>query len=75
MKTALLILSLGALLVIAVVGSLYGWTSLGDVEMSTNGIIALVLGVVVSAALGGGLMFLVFYSSRHGYDDDVGGDG
>ena len=71
MKTVLLILSLGVLLIVAAVGSLYGWTSLDDVEMSANGIIALVLGVTVSAALGGGLMFLVFYSSRHGYDDDV----
>ncbi len=73
MKVVLLILSLGGLLVVAIVGSLYGWTSLGDVEMSSSGIIALVLGVVFSAALGGGLMFLVFYSSRRGYDDDAGG--
>ena len=73
MKTVLLILSLGVLLIVAAVGSLYVWTGLDDVEMSANGIIALVLGITVSAALGGGLMFLVFYSSRHGYDDDVSG--
>ena len=27
------------------------------------------------AAVGGGLMALVFYSNRHGYDDLSGGDG
>jgi hypothetical protein len=32
--------------------------------------IALGLGVVVTAALGGGLMALAFHSSRHGWDDD-----
>ena len=73
MKTVLLILSLGALLAVALAGALYAWTSLSDVEMSASGILALVLGVVISAALGGGLMFLVFYSSRRGYDDDAHG--
>jgi hypothetical protein len=28
-----------------------------------------------SLLIGGGLMALVFYSSRHGYDDLSGGDG
>ena len=28
-------------------------------------------GVLVSLLVGGGLMALVFYSSRHGYDDDA----
>jgi len=27
------------------------------------------IGVVVSLAVGGGLMTLVFYSARHGHDD------
>jgi hypothetical protein len=29
----------------------------------------------MSLLVGGGLMALVFYSSRHGYDDLSGGDG
>jgi len=37
-------------------------------EMSVNGYIAMVLGVLFTMALGGGLMFLVFYSNRHGRD-------
>jgi hypothetical protein len=44
------------------------WASLEGVEMSGHGWTALVLGVVVSIALGAGLMFLVFYSHRKGYD-------
>jgi hypothetical protein len=52
----------------------YTWLSLGAVEMSTNGYIALVLGTIGTLALGGGLMTLVFYSQRHGYDDAAAGN-
>jgi hypothetical protein len=44
------------------------WLSLGTVEMSPDGYVAMVLGIVVSLAVGVGLMSLMFYSSRHGYD-------
>jgi len=37
------------------------------------GYFAIVGGVLVSLLVGGGLMALVFYSNRHGYDDDVSG--
>jgi hypothetical protein len=36
--------------------------------------VAIAGGVVFSLVVGGGLMALVFYSSRHGYDDLSGGD-
>ena len=39
------------------------------IDMPAAGWIALVLGTVVTIALGSGLMFLLFYSSRRGYDD------
>ena len=39
------------------------------------GYVAIAGGVLVSLAVGGGLMALVFYSHRHGYDDLSGGDG
>ena len=45
------------------------WAELEDVSMSVNGWIALGLGALATLVLGAGLMFLVFYSSRHGYDD------
>jgi hypothetical protein len=44
------------------------WTSLAGVHMSGSGWFFLVLGVVVTIALGAGLMALVFYSSRHDFD-------
>ena len=72
MKTALLIVCLGALLLAAVGTATYAWVDLGEVDISWHGIAALVLGAVLSLALGVGLMFLVFYSSRHGHDDEAG---
>lgn len=44
------------------------WTSMAGVHMSGWGWLFLVLGIVVTVALGVGLMALVFYSSRHDYD-------
>jgi hypothetical protein len=44
----------------------------GD-EIPLYGYIAIAGGVMVSLLVGGGLMALVFYSHRHGYDDDVSG--
>ena len=72
MKTTLAVVVLLGFLVLAVYVSARVWTGLGEVEMSGGGIAALVLGTLFTLALGGGLMFLVFYSSRHGHDDDVG---
>ena len=52
-----------------------GWAHLGGKEVPLYGYVALFGGAVVSLLVGGGLMTLVFYSSRHGYDDLSGGDG
>jgi hypothetical protein len=38
--------------------------------MTVHGYVAMALAVVLTFLLGGGLMGLAFYSSRHGYDDD-----
>ncbi len=45
-----------------------------EAEMSIHGWIALTLGVVVTMAVGVGLMALVFFSARRGYDDAVDRD-
>lgn len=53
------------------------WADVGDVGISAAGWVALILGALVTLALGIGLMALVFISSRQGYDDpggDPGGD-
>jgi hypothetical protein len=41
--------------------------------MSEGGYVALALGILGTAALAGGLMALLFYSQRRGYDDAAGG--
>jgi hypothetical protein len=38
--------------------------------MSTAGYVAMALGIIVTLALGMGLMALVFYSNREGHDQD-----
>jgi hypothetical protein len=73
LKATLLISTLAGLLAAAVAVALYTWDQMSGVDMSTDGIIALVLGVVASLALGMGLMGLVFYSNRKGHDRAAGG--
>lgn len=65
MKTFLLALSLLVMLALAVWGAIYVWDQIGDIEMSTAGILAMIAGIVLSLALGMGLMFLVFKSERN----------
>jgi hypothetical protein len=45
------------------------WLSLGGPPMPPAGYIAMTLGIVFSVVIGCGLMALLFYSSRHGYDE------
>jgi hypothetical protein len=68
MGTGLLVLPLVVLLGHAVYAAIIAWGMAGDVEIGSNGIIALVLGVVFTLALAGGLIWLLIYSLRHGYD-------
>ena len=42
--------------------------------MPVEGYVAMWFGIVFSLVVGCGLMALVFYSSRKGYDDDAGRD-
>jgi hypothetical protein len=43
----------------------------GPVQMTIHGWIALAIGVIFSLVVGIGLMVLVFFSSRQGYDERV----
>ena len=61
---------LSALLLAACILGYLGWTST-DTKVPEAGYVALVLGVVFSLVVGAGLMALVFYSSRKGYDEPV----
>ncbi|WP_244521869.1 hypothetical protein [Bradyrhizobium embrapense] len=60
-----LLLLLAGTLVIAVLG----WSSGSGADVPASGYVALALGVLFSLAVGFGLMGLVFYSSRGGYDE------
>jgi hypothetical protein len=64
-----------AFLAVALGYSYHVWTSVGvqaagaGGTMDRNGYTALIIGAIGSFVLGGGLMALVFFSSRRGYDD------
>jgi len=62
------ILVLLGFLVVALFYAVHGWNSVGAVGIPIIGWIFLVAGVVVTLLVGGGLMALVFYSSRKGRD-------
>jgi hypothetical protein len=68
MKAFLLTLSLGGILAVVTFGVLSNWD---PSYMSIHGWIALGLGTFLSLAVGGGLMALVFYSARKGYDERI----
>jgi hypothetical protein len=69
MRGALVLTILVGLLLVCGGSAYWAWQELGDVEIGTNGLIALGLGVVMTFALGAGLMALMFYSARRGYDE------
>ena len=56
--------------VVAVAAQL--WWTVGNSTITLGGWLALGFGVVVTLALGIGLMSLMFLSSRYGYDDSDG---
>ena len=72
MRVALVIIVLLAILAAAVFVAHYGWVSAGDVIMPAWGWLMLGLGVFFTILVGGGLMALVFYSSRAGFDEPPG---
>jgi hypothetical protein len=49
------------------------WTAVDAPDMPTGLYVAMGLGVLFSIIVGSGLMALVFYSSRRGYDDRASG--
>ena len=69
MRKFLVIIPLLALLAASVWFALYAWTALEGPPMPVEGHGAMWLGIVFSLVIGCGLMALVFYSSRRGFDD------
>ena len=68
---ALIIIALFGLLVLAIWFAGSAWIHLGGDEIPLYGWFAITGGVLASLLVGGGLMALVFYSARHGYDDEA----
>ena len=72
---ALIVLALFALLAVSVWFAGAAWERFDGDAIPFYGYLAIAGGVLFSLLIGGGLMALVFYSSRHGYDDLSGRDG
>ncbi len=73
-RALFIVVPLALFLIAALYASYRMWTSVGGgAGMDGNGMTALALGGIGSLVLGGGLMALVFYSSRRGYDDAADG--
>jgi hypothetical protein len=68
MRKFIILVPLIALLVVAASLAIYTWNSIEGPPIPTGGYVAMWLGIVFSIVVGCGLMALVFYSSRRGYD-------
>ncbi|WP_377831241.1 hypothetical protein ACFKHW_38895 (plasmid) [Bradyrhizobium lupini] len=58
-----------ALLAAATLPAYFGWSSAGETGVPPSGYLAMALGILFSSIIGAGLMTLLFYSSRSGYDE------
>lgn len=52
----------------AIIYAVHAWNAMSGVDISPLGWLFMGMGVFFTIAVGGGLMALVFYSSRHNYD-------
>jgi len=64
----LAIIVLAGLLIAAILYAVHTWNQLAGVQMPVTGWLFMALGAIFTIAVGGGLMALVFYSSRKGKD-------
>ena len=58
------------LLVAAALVARHLWRGVGDTAIGAGGLVILVVGGLVTLALGAVLIFLMIVSGRRGYDDD-----
>jgi hypothetical protein len=69
LATAALVVALLVILAAALWFAASAWLFVGGEPMPTAGYVAMGLGILFSLIIGCGLMALLFYSSRHGYDE------
>jgi hypothetical protein len=72
MRKYLVIVPLVALLAASIYFAVFSWSAIQGPPMPAEGHVAMWLGIVFSLVVGCGLMALVFYSSRQGFDDAAG---
>lgn len=73
MYRTLILIAVGAVSIAGLaVAAMRIWENSGGPVISVHGYTALALGALFTFALTAGLMALVFYSHRHGYDDEAG---
>jgi hypothetical protein len=58
-----------ALLASTTVIAYLGWSSAAEASVPPSGYLAMAIGILFSLIAGAGLMTLLFYSSRSGYDE------
>ena len=67
--TIVMVAALIAIMIAALWFAASAWTEVSGPPMPPVGYAAMIMGVVLSLVVGCGLMALLFYSSRHGYDE------
>jgi hypothetical protein len=72
---SVLVVALLAILAAALWFAASAWVSISGPPIPAIGYVAMAFGIVFSLIIGFGLMWLVFYSSRHGYDEPHRADG
>ena len=58
-----------AILIAALWYAVYAWRTMEGPDIPASGYVAMIAGVILSLVVGVGLMSLLFYSRRHGYDE------
>jgi hypothetical protein len=64
-----LLVPLLSILAVSIWFAAQGWTSVEGPAIPLAGYVAMAAGIFFTLVVGVGLMSLVFYSRRHGYDD------
>ena len=71
MRSAIVAMILVGFLLVCAGFAYWIWQELGEVEIGVHGLIAIGLGAVLTFGLGAGLMALMFFSARRGYDEQA----
>jgi hypothetical protein len=68
--TIVMLAALIAIMAAALRYAASAWIFVSGPPLPAVGYVAMILGIVFSLIIGCGLMALLFYSSRHGYDEN-----